>query len=249
MHLPTNRNATMFINPKNIVVIYSLIVFTYTFLFIYQNKFSVELLDSSGLGGFLSGLFAPMVFLYLILGHKQQEEALNKTNNDLLKQLKIQKDMLQLQLDDKKEREFLTLPIIEMKVKKYDEPMVVWNESSKELIKNYENANLMLEIQLKNSGSEVLYFSCNNLSPFSLCLNNQTKFKKDETLTVKVKLDNLKYDSQGKMKLTFQNDYITSTGIPYFNLFEVIIFESDKNYFEYSSFGPIKSLDNSTQTI
>jgi len=240
MYLPTTRNTTMFIKPKNIVVIYLLIVFTYTLIFICQNKFSVALLDSSGLGGFLSGLFAPMVFLYLLLGHKQQEEALNKTNSDLLKQLEIQKVMLQIQLDDKKEREFLTLPIIEMEVKKYDEPIVTWNEGTKDFIRNYENSKPMLEIKLKNSGSEVLYFSCNNLSPYSLCLKNETKFKKDKTLIVKVNLDNLKYDSNGKMKLTFKNEYITSTGIPYFNLFEVTIFESDKNYYEYNSSGPLK---------
>lgn len=225
-------------NPKNYMICYVVIVVIYTLFFITYNGFTVAPLDSSGLGSFLSGLFAPLVFLYLILGHKQQEDALNKTNEDLLEQLRIQKTMLQLQLDDKKEREFQLLPIIDINIKKYDSPELVWDASKNTFISNHNNAIPTLEIQLKNSGSEVLYFSCNILSPFAKSLENKTKFMKDENITIKVPLDNLVYEPNGKIKLIFQNDYAISTGIPYFNLFEVNLFENDKKYFEYSSFGP-----------
>lgn len=228
----------MFKKPNNIVVIYAVIVFAYTALFILQNKFNVKLLDSSGLGDFLSGLFAPMAFLYLLLGHKQQERALNKTNADLLKQLKIQESMLQLQLNDKKEREFLNLPIIEIEIKRYLSPLIVLDKSTNAFVKNYDDAVPMLEIKLKNSGSEVLYFSCNNLSPSAVCLHNQTKFLKDEKVIIKMKLEKLNYEPSGRMKLTFENNYVTSTGLPYSNLFEVYLFEYDENYFEYISFEP-----------
>lgn len=232
------QDKNMSKNPQITVICYVVFVLIYTLIFITYSGFAVAPLDSSELGGFLSGLFAPLVFLYLILGHKQQEKALNKTNQDLLTQLDIQKTMLQLQLDDKEEREFQLLPIIEIDVKKYDSPEAVWDASKNAFISNYNNAIPTLEIQLKNSGSEVLYFSCNILSPLAKSLKNKTKFIKDEVVKIKVPLDNLKYGSNGKIKLTFQNDYITSTGIPYFNSFEVNLFENKKNYLKFSSFGP-----------
>lgn len=220
------------------IVIYLLVVILYTLLFWKIDTSTKVFLTSNELGDFLAGVFAPMAFIFLYLGYKQQEKALNKTNQDLLTQLDIQKTMLQLQLDDKKEREFQLLPIIDIDVKKYDSPEVVWDASKNTFISNHNNAIPTLEIQLKNSGSEVLYFSCNILSPFARSLENKTKFIKDEIITIKVPLDNLVYEPNGKIKLIFQNDYAISTGIPYFNLFEVNLFENDKKYFEYSSFGP-----------
>ncbi|MDC5668496.1 hypothetical protein OFM96_17655, partial [Acinetobacter baumannii] len=82
-----------------------LAVLIYTAVFCLINFKHLTLLDSSGLGDFLSGLFAPIAFLYLLLGYRQQEKAINKTNQDILAQLKIQEEMLKLQLKDQKAKE------------------------------------------------------------------------------------------------------------------------------------------------
>ncbi|MDC4293426.1 hypothetical protein NQ625_15760, partial [Acinetobacter baumannii] len=100
------------LNKTNLyIALYILVILIYTLVFCYINFNKLTPLDSSGLGSFLSGLFAPIAFIYLFLGYRQQEKALEKTNQDLLKQLNIQSEMLKLQLADQKAKEHAAQPI------------------------------------------------------------------------------------------------------------------------------------------
>lgn len=207
------------------IYIYIIGVAIYTLLFIISNGSKVVLLDSSGLGSFLSGLFAPMVFLYLILGHKQQEEALNKTNQDLLQQLHIQKQMLEIQLADQRAREHAAKPIINYYFTIQDHPY-----NSKRINigtgKPYESFKRVLRLDVSNSGEKVSEVSITCIKPFRKSMNFNSVLEESGKLVSTLSIDQSvleSYNENNFLNLEIELIYTTRLGITYKIIYEVQI--------------------------
>lgn len=212
--------------PKNlqkIMICYVVFVMIYTLVFIAYNGFAVVPLDSSGLGGFLSGLFAPMVFLYLILGHKQQEKALNKTNQDLLEQLNIQKKMLEIQLADQRAREHAAHPILEHYFSIQDHP-----RDSKRINpgtgRPYETFERKVTLDLTNSGEKVSRVDITCIIPFRKKMSFNRVLGESGTLrsTLLINENDLDYyNVDNFLNLEIELIYTTYLGLTYKIIYEV----------------------------
>lgn len=219
----------MFKNPKNVVIAYISIVCIYTLLFILQNKSNISLLDSSGLGDFLSGLFAPIAFLYLFLGHKQQEKALNKTNHDLLEQLEIQKQMLKIQMADLKAKEHAALPIIQHRFYAVDLPHDS-NVINPVTSRPYESYTRKITIKLLNSGEKVSQVNVRCIEPFvrNIAFNRLLDSSKELAVDLRIKASQLEeYRDSEFIDLRIRVEYFTSLGIQYFQLYNIGISSQD----------------------
>lgn len=212
-------------NPKNFVICYVIFVVIYTLVFISYNGFAVTPLDSSGLGGFLSGLFAPLVFLYLILGHKQQEEALNKTNHDLLEQLSIQKQMLEIQLADQRAREHAAQPILDHYFSIQDHPYDS-KRINLETGRPYETFQRRVTLDLANSGEKVSQVSITCIKPFRKSMNFNRVLEESGKLLSTLSIDENvleSYNEDNFLNLEIELIYTTRLGITYKIIYEVQI--------------------------
>lgn len=206
-----------------------LAILIYTTVFCFINFNHLTLLDSSGLGDFLSGLFAPIAFLYLLLGYKQQEKALNKTNQDILEQLKIQEKMLELQLRDQKAKEHAAQPIIELSVTGDDLPY------DKEII-NLETAKpkgsfkRRFNFDIKNSGEKVSQVNVTCESPFYKRIAFNRVLSESQPLKVYLYLDENEINDhmfENGLDLEIQIVYRTSMGLRYKLKYEVTTIENE----------------------
>lgn len=68
--------------------IYGVLILGYNFAFIFIDPEKKVLLTSNELGDFLAGVFAPLAFLFLYLGYKQQAKQLAQNTKILLDQNK-----------------------------------------------------------------------------------------------------------------------------------------------------------------
>ncbi|ENW10146.1 hypothetical protein [Acinetobacter pittii] len=87
-----------------VVCLYLLIIFLYTLKFCLGEGENV-LLPSNELGDFLAGAFAPLAFLFLILGYKQNSESIRLQNEELrasTEALKLQVDEMKKSVDQQK---------------------------------------------------------------------------------------------------------------------------------------------------
>lgn len=81
-----------------VVLLYLLFIFFYTLKFCLSEGRNV-LLPSNELGDFLAGAFAPLAFLFLILGYKQNSESIRLQNEEL----KASTEALRLQVAEMRE--------------------------------------------------------------------------------------------------------------------------------------------------
>lgn len=214
---------------KLYIALYMLTVLIYTAVFCLINFKHLTLLDSSGLGDFLSGLFAPIAFLYLLLGYKQQEKALNQTNQDILKQLKIQEKMLELQLKDQKAKEHAAQPIIDFSVYGNDLPY------DKETIntgtgKPEESFKRRFYIEIKNSGEKISQVNITCESPLYKRIATNRVLSDSKPLKVYFDLDEIEINDhmiENGLDLEIQIVYRTSMGLRYKLKFEVTTVQSE----------------------
>ncbi|UUS56632.1 MULTISPECIES: hypothetical protein [unclassified Acinetobacter] len=87
-------------NSKNLIIGISITViwFLVIVLFCVQNNFVFTNRELNSLGDFLAGIFAPVAFLWLILGYLQQGKQLDQNT----KALEQQEKALQLQIEEMK---------------------------------------------------------------------------------------------------------------------------------------------------
>ncbi|MBD3842986.1 MAG: hypothetical protein IE909_14125 [Campylobacterales bacterium] len=226
------------------LLVYFLIIIIYTCAFCLKYSGSIGILDSAGLGSFLSGLFAPLAFLYLYLSYRHQEKALNQTQKDILEQIKIQNDMLELQIQEKREREYKSLPLIEVNTKYLLSPLIEWNDITKGFDTRHDKVKPIILITLTNSGKEVQYFNCDLISPCARNMINRTKFIEDQKVVFKIHIEDFNLDSEGTITLNFENSYVTSIGVPYTNKFKIKFLKSNnrslQSIIQYSSESPVK---------
>lgn len=69
-------------------LIYGLLILGYNLVFIFIDPEKKVLLTSNELGDFLAGVFAPLAFLFLYLGYRQQAKQLSQNTEILLDQNK-----------------------------------------------------------------------------------------------------------------------------------------------------------------
>lgn len=142
----------------SLVLIYLFVICLYTIFFIKQNP-SVSLLASNELGDFLAGVFAPLAFMFLYLGYKQQQHGLSQ-NTDVLKlQLReLQENIKQQKLMQEHAEENLT--ILKSKIEAENKKELIlfqpffhltWKQFTP--IENTDSLNFELEIL--NSGKAV----------------------------------------------------------------------------------------------
>lgn len=88
-------------NSKNLIIGISITVvwFLVIGVFCVQNNFVFTNRELNSLGDFLAGIFAPVAFLWLILGYLQQGKQLDQNT----KALEQQEKALQLQINEMKE--------------------------------------------------------------------------------------------------------------------------------------------------
>lgn len=214
---------------KLYIAIYILAVFIYTAIFCLINFKHLTLLDSPSLGDFLSGLFAPIAFLYLLLGYKQQEKALNQTNQDILEQLKIQEKLLVLQLKDQKAKEHAAQPIIDFWVTADDIPY------DKEYInigtnKPQESFKRRFKINLKNSGEKVSQVNVTCETPLYKRIAFNRVLSESEPLRSYFDLDEseiIEHMVEKGIDLEIQIAYRTSIGLRYILKYEVTTVQSE----------------------
>lgn len=216
-------------NSTKYLLAYFVMIAIYTVAFYFQNSSKVILLDSSGLGSFLSGLFAPLAFIYLYLGYKQQEKALNQTNQDILEQLKIQEKLLVLQLKDQKAKEHAAQPIIDFWVTADDIPY------DKEFInigtsKPQESFKRRFKINIKNSGEKVSQVNVTCETPLYKRIAFNRVLSESEPLRLYFDLDEseiIEHMVEKGIDLEIQIAYRTSIGLRYRLKYEVTTVQSE----------------------
>lgn len=231
--------------PITYTIIYFIFVIIYTIIYCLQNK-NLVLLNSAELGSFLSGLFAPLAFLYLFLGFLQQEKALTKTQEDISEQLKLQKMALELQIEERKQYEFELLPLISIKTDIVEKELTSRLYSSN----GYRPIQTILKVTLKNLKKEAYYFNCDLISPDQVNYISMQQFNSKEEQAFKIDLAKIiKNESKCKEVLKFQYDFTSLIGINYIHEFEIAI-ENDTNgkiVATYSEVGLPKKLSTNVQ--
>lgn len=93
------------------VFFYILFVIVYTIAFKKSSGENV-LLASNELGDFLAGVFAPLAFLFLYLGYKQQGEELKKQGIELANSVAEQRRLIKIYEDEQKAKHFAAKPFL-----------------------------------------------------------------------------------------------------------------------------------------
>lgn len=135
------------------VVIYLLIILIYTCLFISSDGDNV-LLSSNELGDFLAGSFAPLAFLFLYLGYRQQGEALKEQSTELANSVAEQKNLIRIHEEEQREKHFQALPnfqILKEKSERYSQPYLV-DDDEGNTVDDGEEEILDVSFELKNFG-------------------------------------------------------------------------------------------------
>lgn len=230
------KNKLKSIHPNFWIALYLFVVLIYTLIFWLGNPSEKIMLDSNELGDFLAGVFAPIAFLYLFLGYKQQEKALNKTNQDLLKQLKLQESMLELQIADQRAKEHAALPILDpyftYQILPFDSNLI--NESTG---RPYESFKKEIILIFKNSGEKVSQVAIKCISPLSKTISFDQVLTESKELKARfpIKESTLdEFNEDGMINLKILLSFVTSLGIRYEITYEIKMSTNiDSNYFSY----------------
>ena len=101
------------------IFLYFSFIAIYTIIFICKENENIVLLTSNELGDFLAGSFAPLAFLFLYLGYKQQGEelkqntkALNLQAEELKNSVEQQKELVKIQQQELESKHFSVLPYL-----------------------------------------------------------------------------------------------------------------------------------------
>lgn len=214
-----------FLKPVFWISIYLVIVLIYTLAFWLGNPSEKVMLDSNELGDFLAGTFAPIAFIYLFLGYKQQEKALAKTNQDLLKQLQIQQQLLELQISAQHAKEHSALPIVTHMFYAEDVPFDT-NRINVGTGKLHESFKRKITMEFSNSGETVSQVNVKCVEPYIKSITYNEIMRCNQTLksTLFINEDLLDdYNQDGIVELTIHLEYCTNLGIKYVQYYEITI--------------------------
>lgn len=152
------------------ISIYLLLIFAYSLFFYFFDDTKKVPLASNELGDFLAGLFAPLAFLYIYLGFKQQGMAIKESNDSIIRQLEIQTEMIRLQQAESLAREHAAKPILN-----FHPEIISGNElifKNDDVVEIPNTLQSQLKITLGNKGSKITHVSMRCVKPFFKMLNH-----------------------------------------------------------------------------
>lgn len=163
------------------IFLYLLFIAIYTIVFILSDGKNV-LLSSNELGDFLAGSFAPLAFLFLYLGYKQQgkelkqnTEALRQQATELANSVAEQKRLIKIHQQDLDHKKFQNEPHFSVSTSKF------------------ENENIQFPIY-EDGMEDPVDYDCTEIGEFNLIINenlnsarNIKVINKDEEIIIKEK--------------------------------------------------------------
>lgn len=203
------------------VTIYLLIIIIYSIAFMVMNWNDLRLLASNELGDFLAGVFAPLAFFYLFLGFKQQGKAIKKSNEDILAQLQIQKDMISLQAGEAREREHAAKPNLNFHAEIISGNKIEYN--TQQFIEIPNTKSYRLKLTFKNSGEKITHVSVQCIKPFKRMVKFNAIINKNDKLLVEFFIDPNLFPQQSSAlsDIDVELTYTTSIGATYRSIFEI----------------------------
>lgn len=212
---------------KNLILIitipiYLLLIIAYSLFFYFFDDTKKVPLASNELGDFLAGLFAPIAFLYIYLGFKQQGAAIKKSNDSIIKQLEIQNEMMELQKAERLAREHAAKPILTFYPEIISGNQVEFKNNDWEEIPNTLKSRL--KITLGNKGSKITNVSIRCIKPFLKMLNHGDEVLDTNRVLVSENFidRNLFSDNSNALSdIDIEVIYTTSIGATYKSVFEI----------------------------
>lgn len=204
------------------IFIYIAFVVFYTLLFYFFDDSKKVPLTSNELGDFLAGIFAPLAFLFIFLGFKQQGEAIKNSNVAIKQQLEIQNEMIELQKAERLEREHLAKPILTFKPEIVTGNEIQYNGS--EFVEIPDTLKSRLKLTFGNKGSKITNISIICKKPFSKTLNNGNDIlDTNENLITESFIDRSLFSATSNelSDIDIEVIYTTSIGATYKSLFEI----------------------------
>lgn len=197
------------------------------------------------LGDFLAGIFAPVAFLWLVLGYVQQGKQLEQNT----KALEQQEKALQLQIDEMKEsvkqqQQLVSLHQFEHEQRmKSVEPLFLFFDSQVNLIgygyenDGHEGPDYLLSFIIKNIGSEVkTVYVTNNLKQL---INKFEVLSKDNSQKIEIEVDNFEWN-KNTLVSEFTITYLNLYGQELSQIFKVEILFDDLKDFDIDNPDEIK---------
>lgn len=195
-------------------------VVIYTGLFLLKYWPDVGLLPSNELGDFLAGLFAPIAFYYLYQSFKQQGEAIKTSNDNVVAQLEIQREMMEAQKAERLEREFAAKPILRFSA-----------SISNSILEYQENGfkvtgpanHFLLNMSFLNEGAKITHVHIRCIKPINKTITIFDVIDANEKYEFSCFLDSDLFPevSTAISDIDLEITYKTSLGIAYRSLFEV----------------------------
>lgn len=158
-------------------------------------------LDLNEKGDFLAGVFSPLAFLWLVFGYFQQGNAIKLSNQNILEQLKLQKD-------ERLEREHAVQPIFNFEAE----------------ISNYEidNDKLKIDLKIRNKGEKITAVQLMLGEPLTQFLSFRSYLENDEVYLRTILISKSwvsAYNDTGYAPLPIEIYYRTSIGLHYKTVF------------------------------
>lgn len=189
------------------VLLYLLFIFLYNLMFYFSEGKNV-LLSSNELGDFLSGVFAPLAFLFIILGYKQNNKNLQQNSEAIAQQaIAIQQQAKSL------EQQALSLDTQISELKVANESYLRQVDEMEKSVEAQQNMFLLAEKQYKESIEEkeknylpllnLIGSKCIQTQNYGGISNHEHKF----TLTIKIQNQSIK-----NLKVTSNFWYIARNG-------------------------------------
>lgn len=202
------------------VIVYLLCIFSYTVAFMVQGGKNY-LLSSNELGDFLAGVFAPLAFLYLFLGYKQQEKSIEKTNENIAIQLDQQNRMLLLQEQERIQQEHATQPIFDLEIlaKKY--PKLVYAAGI--FVPEPDSDGIKFEINIENKGERISQINISLIGDIEHFLLIENSVDTNHIIRTGTILSKEQVESFNGRNIRFilHIEYRTALGFKYFRNFNI----------------------------
>lgn len=190
-------------------IIYLVMVIIYNGLFIYSNFDNIELLPSNEFGDFLAGIFAPLAFLFLYLGYRQNSISLNLQAKELKastkaleEQVKEMRAAIKLQEEEIHAKHFYAKPMLNFRYNDFtiihDDGISLDKDGEPQFIRDPCEI-IYVHLAVQNEGGEALQFELIDLEK-DLFLSRKHSFPAKNIIEFKFSLSSDK-------SLDFLNDH------------------------------------------
>ncbi|MDC5071476.1 hypothetical protein [Acinetobacter baumannii] len=240
-------------------VIYGLLILAYNLAFIFLEPEKKVLLTSNELGDFLAGVFAPLAFLFLYLGYKQQgrelqqnTHALNLQAQELQNSVEQQRLLAEATIDD---LNITKEQIQTQRRKELIEAQPFWHFSVQRVYKERPDnvfgtkiadssfKNIIISASLDNSRAIAREISVSVLKSDEVIqqFKYQTfeKLSKPQNVSIRLPYPDC-FDDNNELKLKYAIIYLDALDNPQYQNFEVIAQRKTETETQYSRVDRIK---------